>query len=967
MTWKRILRSRILEVGLAFLVLNALSISCSQFGLKIKEVQGSSSFSDSWFYGEWQYRKEHNITGYQAVDSVRFYDVSNSWTTILENPSQRHAFQPVHNTTIEEANKVVDGATWKYFAYDSDSDGSEIRLYYTNNTDSFWTPYSANPILESTQSHYRWPSVAYVNGTFHMFLTDRTDGTLERWTSTDGIRYTFKENVKTGGNQWKNPFIWFNPNDKKWYLYSHDSLGSTEYFKVRNATGIQDLGTSPDIIVVSRNNAFGSPTLMYFDNKYWLLGETLDNNVWKVVAYCSAVSPSSGFIECDNSPILSNDAACPIVLLTPNETRAYLFTTREQSNWYEETREVYINKSPSIKLDLADYQVRVTTLYGNGTDTGENVCLNGHSRADFGDIRFTWLNFSSKSEVECKYWIEKFTTGTSAQFWIKIPKISSEANNTIYVYYGKNDATTTSNGNDTFVFFDDFNGSLNRWAAVGGTWQIENGELSATTTAFGQRIRANSFSFGNNSVHVSIKWISGTYFENGPYVRGQPPNEQSNGYTTFLSAWSYDSRDRIAKMLSGSETTLAGQGTANPSKSIWYSFVFKLYKNTLKSGISPLYPSEIITTDYSFSNGTLCLFSWSSSSEHVHYDDLFVCKYVDPEPSHGSWGGEEGNSHVVIDQALASDSRADVNSIQVILYHAKWNNNGSDVIGGSIFVNGTEYVTNSTGWINIGTTRASVEKDTWIVTGVNCGGVATYVQTASPQSVIWDRIKITDGGITKDSATLGETVTIWFKAMYEYDQEILSETRGILYVNGSEMLWSALNNRWEYNYIAAALGSEAFVVSGVKDNSYILTAINDAVGPQTLSVWSLPFSIVSNSTMSELAFNSTGKTLSFTVSGPSGTTGCTNITIAKTLVADINELVVYIDENQTSYSVTSTDDSWLLILTYHHSTHRVLVILGSSHAVPLTDAPARKIIIFATAMIIILLATLLFTRRRKRL
>jgi hypothetical protein len=654
--------------------------------------------------------------------------------------------------------------------------------------------------------------------------------------------------------------------------------------------------------------------------------------------------------------------------LTPDETRAYLFNNRDSSNWFQDTREVFLNKtSSSVKLDLIDYQVRLTTVYGNGTDTGETVYLNGHSRTDFGDVRFTWLNYLSWDEVECKYWIEKLTAGTSAVFWVKIPKISGDANTTIYLYYGKNDATTNSNGNDTFDFFDDFSGTLAKWTTVGGTWQIENGELSATTTAFGQRIRANNFAFGNHGVHVNIEWISGTYFESAPYVRGQPPNEQNNGYTTFLSTWSYDTRDRIAKMQSGSETTLAGQGTANPSRNIWYDFVFKLYKTTLRSSISPLYSSEIVATDSSFSNGTLCLFSWSGSSEHVHYDNLFVCKYVNPEPNHGSWGGEEGSSHVVIDQALTANSRADVNSIQVILYHAKWNNNGSDVIGGSIFVNSTEYVTNSTGWIDLSTTCTLVEKDTWIVTGANCSGVTTYLQTTQPPSIIWDRIKITDGGITKDSAMLGETVTFWFKAIYEYNQEIFSGTRGILYMNSSEMLWSALNNRWEYNYKVAALGSEAFAVSGVKDNSYNLTAINDTVGPQTLSVWSLPFSIVSNSTVSELAFNSTGKTLSFTVSGPSGTTGCTNITIAKTLVADINELVVYIDENQTSYSATSTNDSWLLILTYHHSTHRVLVILGSSQAVPLTDAPTRKIIIFAAAMIIILLATLLFTRRRRKL
>jgi len=969
MILKEIMKNRILHVSLAFLILNSLVVNYLQFGLQVSVARGDAPSSDIWFYGEWQYRKEHNITGYQANDSiVNFYAVSDRQATISGNPTQRHAFQPVHNTTIVEVNKVVDGATRKYLAYDSDPSGSAIRLYYTNDTGSLWTTYSANPILGPSSYHYRWPSVAYVNGVFHMFLGDRTSGTLERWTSTDGITYTFKENVKTGGNEWKNPFIWFNPNDTQWYLYSHDSLGSTESFKARNATTIEDLDLSTDVVVVSRNSPFGSPTLMYTDNKYWLLGENLEDGVWKVVAYYSTVSPSSGFKECDNSPILSNDEACPILLLNSDKTRAYLFISRDNSNWYQDTREVYLNEnSTSVTVDLNDYQIRLTASYGHGTDTGENVYLSGRSRTDFGDVRFTWLNYSSKSEVECKYWIEKLTNGTNAIFWIKIPKILGKVDNTIYIYYGKEDATTTSNGNDTFDFFDDFNGTLAKWTTVSGTWQIENGELSATTTGFGQRIRANNFSFGNHSVHVSIRWISGTYFENGPYVRGQSPNEQNNGYTTFLSTWSYDNRDRIAKMSGGSETTLTGQGTTNPSRDIWYDFTFKLYKNTLKSSISPLYSSETTATDNSFSNGTLCLFCWSGSSEHAHYNNLFVCKYVDPEPNHGSWGSEEHSSYVVVDEALASDSRADVNSIQMISYHAKWNNNSSDVIGGHIFVNSTEYVTNGTGWINLSITRGLVERDTWIVTGANCSGVTTYVQTTQPPSIIWDRIKITDGGITKDSATLGETVTVWFKAIYEYDQEILSGTKGILYVNGSEMLWSTLSNRWEYTRKVATLGSEMLVISGVEDNSYNLTSINDPIGPQTVGVWSLPFSIASNSTVSELAFNSTGKTLSFTVSGPSSTTGCTNITIAKTLIAEVNELIVYVDGNETGYSVTSTNDSWMLTFMYSHSTHRILVIMSSPPAESLTDPAQSNIIVFGEAIMIILLATLLLTIRRKRL
>jgi len=87
------------------------------------------------------------------------------------------------------------------------------------------------------------------------------------------------------------------------------------------------------------------------------------------------------------------------------------------------------------------------------------------------------------------------------------------------------------------------------------------------------------------------------------------------------------------------------------------------------------------------------------------------------------------------------------------------------------------------------------------------------------------------------------------------------------------------------------------------------------------------FSVISNSTVSELAFNTTDWTLSFTVSGPSGTKGYVKVIVAKSLVANITNIRVYLTGNQTEYSITSTDDSWLLTFNYVHSTHQVVVDL----------------------------------------
>jgi len=803
-----------------------------------------------------------------------------------------------------------------------------------------------------------------------MFLTDRTDNTVERWTSTDGINFEFEENIQVGSNPWKNPFVWFNPNDNYWYLYTHDASGTVEYFKVRKATNIEDLDEVSDTSFISRSTPFGSPTIMYFDGKYWLLGELLIDGIWKTVAYYSTTSPSSGFIEASNSPILNNDHACPMIFLDQNQTRAYFFSNSGSSSWYQETREVYIGDDPPMEISdlrVTDYQIKVTVHFISGVDDEENVYLNEHSRSDFGDIRFTWFNLSSSQEIECNYWIEELGISDYAVFWVKIPEISSISNSTIYVYYGKDNAITTCNGDRTFEFFDDFNGTLNKWTTVAGTWKIENGELSAETTAtpFGQRIRANDFTFTNNSVHIKIKWISGTYFEHGPYVRGQQPNEQSNGYMTMLSTWGGDSRNRISKMSNGLETTIAGQGTTNPSKDVWYDFIFKLYGNLLKSSVAPLYSTEITAIDKTFSSGTLCLLSWSGSSEHVHYDDLFVCKYVDPEPRHVGWGNEETGEYVLIDQTFVSDNRADVGSIQAVAFHAKWNNNGSDIVDGRIYVNETEYITNATGWINFNVTSTVVASQKWLITEVNCNGVTLFIQTVSAPSIVWDQIRITDGGITNPSILLGETTTIWFKAVYEYDDTPFTNSNGILYTNGAPMHWSTINNRWEHNYKANITGVIAFNISQISDELYNITVINDTVGAKIVSILSLPFSIISNSTISELAFNSTSKTITFTISGPSGTAGYTHVTIAKTLIGDITELAIYIDGNQTDYTATSTEHNWMIHFTYHHSTHKVVMLLSLIRTNFTSIFPFEAALILS-GILTIITATIMLVQKRKR-
>jgi hypothetical protein len=87
----------------------------------------------------------------------------------------------------------------------------------------------------------------------------------------------------------------------------------------------------------------------------------------------------------------------------------------------------------------------------------------------------------------------------------------------------------------------------------------------------------------------------------------------------------------------------------------------------------------------------------------------------------------------------------------------------------------------------------------------------------------------------------------------------------------------------------------------------------------------------SNSTLSSLAFNSTSKEISFTVSGQSGTTGYVRFLVSKTLMDNV-DFKVYLDGNQLECNTTSEGNFLSLYFQYHHSTHIVLIKLPTTVA-----------------------------------
>jgi len=317
----------------------------------------------------------------------------------------------------------------------------------------------------------------------------------------------------------------------------------------------------------------------------------------------------------------------------------------------------YLDDTPSISLQQIDwlvgwnyrkshvinpssgagtnYQVKITVHYGSGTDSGADVYLGGKCKTDFGDIRFT----RSDKITLIDYWMEDKVDGDYATFWVEVPDDLSSNSATIYIYYGNSSATTTSNGDNTFLFFDDFSGTdinTDKWTVIGSnyiTWSIDNGAVRSTVVSpppeWGIAILKSNYSpTYNQLIHAKVKVGSGTniailyrWADSNNFITGylQSPNklymsEKYGGtwyenYVTFT--WSAGNWYDLEVMEVSANSFVARVGTTTVSKSVHsISGYFALQGPFVSGG-----------------------YGW--------FDNVYVRKYVSPEPSHGSWGSEE--------------------------------------------------------------------------------------------------------------------------------------------------------------------------------------------------------------------------------------------------------------------------------------------------------------------------------------
>jgi hypothetical protein len=284
--------------------------------------------------------------------------------------------------------------------------------------------------------------------------------------------------------------------------------------------------------------------------------------------------------------------------------------------------------------------------YSPGTVLAERHC-----RTDFGDIRFT----DNDGITPLDYWMETKTDGDSAVFWVKVADDLSSEDRTIYVYYGKSDATTTSNPDNTFLFFDGFSGDLSKWTIASGTWTSGNGNLTI------QPPDANNYlvttdAIGVNSIAIRTK-IASTQVSPTPY-------QAHPGVIWHANALTGTSQRNDQVYFRPHETSISStqgniqpayyQGTGGPYGNgiVPHDYKAGSYFNwntwhivevrVPSSGNVKLYGNDVYWHDWGnqqYSNDHIGLVAQDKGKDYFDY--VAVRKYVDPEPAHSTWGTEE--------------------------------------------------------------------------------------------------------------------------------------------------------------------------------------------------------------------------------------------------------------------------------------------------------------------------------------
>lgn len=318
------------------------------------------------------------------------------------------------------------------------------------------------------------------------------------------------------------------------------------------------------------------------------------------------------------------------------------------------------NNSGSI---LTDYQV---PIYLNTSQ----LIGNSKMKADCSDIRVV-----DASGNLVPLWIATAPTAdtcnhTATKLWIK-PSSLPTSSTTLYIYYGNNDATTVSNGNNVFLIFADFTtGSTlpSTWTKTDigttGTATVGNGVLSISNTNgedVWYRIYGGTHVYSTTTVtgsfiaeaFINSQTNSDPWAKTGITVQNAVSSGVSNGQAFIITT---PGNGIAFQYQSSAGDSCVGGCTAPNTQANGGSYSFPLFLRLIKNGSnqvggyyssngsswtqrgSTTTPDGVSNTQYTTLFITPHTLSGTSTST---YSFFYVRSYIASEPTVGSLQNEQ--------------------------------------------------------------------------------------------------------------------------------------------------------------------------------------------------------------------------------------------------------------------------------------------------------------------------------------
>jgi hypothetical protein len=309
-----------------------------------------------------------------------------------------------------------------------------------------------------------------------------------------------------------------------------------------------------------------------------------------------------------------------------------------------------------------NYQMKITVYYGAGADSAGSVYLNNKCNTDFSDIRF----LAADNTTVLDYWLESKTDSNNAIFWVEVQDDITTNPTNIYVYYGNSGATSASNGANTFLFFDDFSGTLSQWTidpentdavAINSGALRHDPDSSQTKNAYSDtRIVTSSFTMTDGALAYKM-YLGGPtnrkISQVGWRVSG---NTLASGYAWRLQNGGGDGGFfRYAGTWSAIGTTYADV-TANT----WYNVEVKVVGSNFETFVNGTSVKTVTDATYAGPNylhSHVHGVGLVLNTDYVLLDDVRVRKVVATEPAHGSWWPEEQPPSVKLNNARINNAK----------------------------------------------------------------------------------------------------------------------------------------------------------------------------------------------------------------------------------------------------------------------------------------------------------------------